>query len=319
MYEDDIAFNQFLQFIFYGQWVRLKRYANAKGVEIMGDIPFYVGLDSVDVWANRQYFLLDEQCEPTHVGGVPPDYFHAQGQRWGNPIYDWAALERDGFGFWIERLRLNQKVFDSIRLDHFRAFDTYWKIPAREETAVLGEWVEAPGYAFFDKLFQVLPDSKIFVEDLGNMRPEVFELRDHYHFMGMDILQFSFGEDMSSAKKKTRENRIAYTGTHDNQTTLGWFLSLPQAEQEKMRQHLAELGYDGSISQQMIQYTLGSSADIAIIPIWDILGLDDSARMNTPGTVGSPNWEWKLANYDLLEEKWAEYAQWLRKCGRTAE
>lgn len=319
MYAEDIAFNQFLQFVFYAQWHRLKRYANAKGIALMGDIPIYVGIDSVDVWANRDYFLLNDRYEPAYVAGVPPDYFQAEGQRWGNPIYNWDALERDGFGFWMERLGQNQKVFDSIRLDHFRAFDTYWKIPAGEETAVRGEWVEAPGYAFFDKLFEVLPDIKLFVEDLGYLRPEVFMLRDHYKFMGMEIIQFSFEHENLPTKETQEENKIAYTGTHDNQTTLGWFLKQSEAKQEQIRQYLNKLGYEGSITDQMIQYTLDSHARIAIIPIWDILGLDDSARMNTPGTVGSPNWEWKLSDYNLLKEKLKQYAQWLAKYNRTSQ
>ena len=315
-YEEDIAYHRFLQFLFHRQWTRLKAYANRRGIEIMGDLPFYVGLDSVDVWANRQFFLLDAQCNPTHVAGVPPDFFNeAGGQRWGNPLYHWEALEQDGFQFWMERLRLNQGLFDCIRLDHFRAFDTYWKIPAAEETAVLGQWEEAPGYAFFDRLFQVLPDISLVVEDLGDLRPEVGLLRDYYQFMGMNIMQFSFGEKKPRGTW-TAQNRIAYTGTHDNSTVLGWFLALSKKEQRKVQRRMKQGRYKGNISEQMIQYTLDSRADIAIIPLWDILGLDNSACINTPGTIGSPNWEWKLANYAQLQQKLNQHMQWLKQYGR---
>ena len=316
-YEEEMAFQRFLQFVFYSQWYRLREYAKAKGIEVMGDIPFYVGLDSVDVWANRQYFVLDAQWEPTHVAGVPPDYFKPEGQRWGNPLYDWEALERDDFSFWIQRLQLNQQVFDSIRIDHFRAFDTYWKIPASEETAMVGTWEEAPGYAFFDRLFAVLPDMKLVAEDLGDMRPEVYVLRDHYDFTGMLIMQFAFDGGRAPAKRNIPENRIIYTGTHDNQTTLGWFLDLPEKLGKRIRRRLRLRGYKGTITEQLIQYTLDSRARVAIIPMWDILGLDDSARFNTPGTVGSPNWEWKLADYRLLEEKMNPFARWLVRYRRA--
>ena len=318
-YREEIAFQQFLQFLFYGQWVRLKAYANAKKIEIMGDIPFYVGLDSVDVWTNRQIFLLDEHGKPTHVAGVPPDYFEPTGQRWGNPLYDWEALEREEFAFWIQRLRLNQQVFDSIRIDHFRAFDTYWKIPAAEETAIVGTWEEAPGYAFFNRLFAVLPDLKLVAEDLGDMRPEVFTLRDHYQFTGMLIIQFLIDRGRLPRKKSIPENKIVYTGTHDNQTTLGWFLHLPEKSKKRLKRGLNIRGYPGEISDQLVQYALNTRARTAVIPLWDILGLDDSARINTPGTVGSPNWEWKLADYRLLERKIKPFAQWLVKYGRVSK
>ena len=317
-YEQEIAFYQFLQFVFYNQWYRLKNYANENGVEIMGDIAYYVGIDSVDVWANRKYFLLDENYEPAYVAGVPPDYFTEDGQRWGNPIYNWEAIQADDFSFWIERLRLNQPVFDCIRIDHFRAFDTYWKVPASEKTAIHGEWIEAPGYAFFDRLFAELPDLNIVVEDLGEMRPEVFLLRDYYGFMGMEIIQFSFSR-LGSIRTRVRrglKRKIAYTGTHDNQTTLGWFLDQPEKMQERIRRYFEARGYQGEIVEQIIQATLDSPAPIAIIPVCDILGLDDSARMNTPGTIGSPNWEWKLAGFDLLKEKMPKFAQWVETSKR---
>jgi len=314
MYETEIAFYQFLQFIFFDQWQRLKAYANANGVSIMGDMAYYVGMDSVDVWANRQYFLLDKDYEPTHVAGVPPDLFTDEGQRWGNPIYNWAAIQRDDFIFWIERFRFHADMFDCLRIDHFRAFDTYWKIPAEEETAIHGEWVKAPGYAFFDTLFAALPEINLVVEDLGLMRPSVFRLRDHYHFMGMEIMQYSFGKNGRPRPRVLREigHKIAYTGTHDNQTTLGWFLSEPVEQQEKIKRYLDKQGYQGGIVDQFIQYTLYSGAPTVVVPVCDILGLDDVARMNTPGTVGSPNWEWKLVDFGLFAERVVGFADWVR-------
>jgi len=319
MYAEEIKFYQFLQFIFFKQWYRLKAYANAKGVSIMGDIAYYVGLDSLDVWENQEYFLLGTDCKPIHVAGVPPDYFTADGQRWGNPIYNWEAIERYHFHFWIERLCLNAKVFDCLRIDHFRAFDTYWKIPASAETAVCGEWMEAPGYAFFDVLFEALPEINLVVEDLGNMRPEVFALRDHYHFMGMEIMQFSFSEAGTLKEEVLCElgKKILYTGTHDNQTTLGWFLSQSLEKQKKIKRYLNEKGYQGTIVAQMIQYALDSIAPIVIIPVCDILGLDDESRMNTPGTIGSPNWEWKLVGFTLFEDKMQKFAHWAKESKRV--
>ena len=319
MYGEDIWYYQFLQFIFYNQWDRLKAYANTNGISIMGDLAYYVGIDSVDVWENRELFLLDEDYNPTHVAGVPPDFFTDVGQRWGNPVYDWDAIVATGFRFWIERLRLNQKMFDCIRIDHFRAFHTYWKIPASEETAVAGEWIPAPGYDFFDVLFEEIPDINIVVEDLGSMMEGVGELRDYYNFKGMEVMQFSFNEE-GVPRPEMLENlggKLAYTGTHDNQTTLGWFLSEPKDKQKLIADFLAKEGYEGAIVDQIIRYLLDSISPIVIVPTCDIMSLDDQARMNTPGTIGSPNWEWKLADYDLFEEKIKRFAVWVKESKRT--
>jgi len=316
-YDEDIKYNQFLQFIFFSQWYRLKNYANSNGVEIMGDIPYYVGIDSLDVWANRQYFLLDDEGNPTHVAGVPPDYFSRQGQRWGNPIYDWDAIAKDDYCFWVNRLEMNMKIFDIIRIDHFRAFDTYWKIPASSSTAVTGEWIEAPGHKFFKHLFKRLPNIRLVVEDLGDMRPEVFELRDAYKFTGMKIKQFTLDPSETNNDFKDKENLIVYTGTHDNQTIAGWYLEKDADVQEEVKEYLDGQGYEGDIVDQVVQYTLASTAKLAIIPVQDILGLDDSARMNVPGTIGSPNWEWKLADYEVLEKKLMQFRHWViesRRC-----
>ena len=192
--KEDIEYEMFVQYEFYKQWMELKKYANKKGIKVMGDIPIYVGIDSLDVWSGQENFLLGADGKPTFIAGVPPDYFSATGQRWGNPIYDWDYMEKDGFRFWLNRLDYSSKLFDIIRIDHFRAFDSYWKIPAECETAVDGEWNYAPGYKLFDTIFKEMPDINIIVEDLGDLRPEVLELRDHYGFKGMRIVQFCFTE-----------------------------------------------------------------------------------------------------------------------------
>ncbi len=316
-YQDEIDYQLFLQFMFYKQWFALKYYTNQLGISIMGDIPYYVGIDSIDCWENQENFLLNEDGHPWFIAGVPPDYFSDTGQRWGNPIYNWDFMKEDGFKFWINRLGLNTKVFDVIRIDHFRAFDTYWKIPASCPTAIEGEWIEAPGYAFFDRLFEIYPTIKVVAEDLGDMRPEVGELRDHYHFAGMKIVQFTFDPNETNNDFEDRENMIIYTGTHDNQTILGWFESQDEETQKATIEFLSQQGYTGTFNEQMIQYTLDSIASLAVIPTQDLLGLDDKARMNVPGTIGSPNWEWKLKDFEALKEAMVQFDAMITQSERT--
>lgn len=224
-YEREIRFEMFLQYMFYKQWSSLKRYANEKGILMVGDVPFYVGIDSLDVWQERDNFLLDQEGKPSFIAGVPPDYFSATGQRWGNPIYNWEHMEHNRFQFWIERLRYSMWLYDIIRIDHFRAFDTYWKIPAACETAIEGEWIEAPGYALFDRLLEELPDIWLIAEDLGELRPEVLKLRDAYGLPGMSIAEFTL-----LAPNVAVKNQVIYTGTHDNQTVIGWYNDLDAKE-----------------------------------------------------------------------------------------
>lgn len=309
IYEDEINYQMFLQYIFNKQWVTLKRYANTNGIKIMGDIPYYVGIDSIDCWANQKYFMLNKDGKPTHIAGVPPDYFSETGQRWGNPIYNWEELKENNFDFWVNRLALNTALFDIIRIDHFRAFDTYWVIPAECPTAIEGQWVEAPGYEFFDTLLKSIPDINLVAEDLGEMRPEVFKLRDKYNFAGMKIIQFTFDPRETNNDFDDRENMIIYTGTHDNQTILGWYLDQDDDTKKLTDDKLEELGYYGYIENKMIEFCLDSIANFAVIPVQDIMGLDDSARMNIPGTIGSPNWEWKLKDFDLFDEKISIFKQ----------
>ena len=291
-YDDEIAYQMFLQFVLYQQWHALKKYANSLGIQMVGDIPFYVGLDSADVWAHRENFLLDQDGRPTFIAGVPPDYFSATGQRWGNPIYDWDFMKKDKFTFWIDRMSYMGELFDVVRVDHFRAFDTYWKIPADCPTAIEGEWIEAPGYELFDTLFKQYPNLTIIAEDLGDLRPEVLELRDHYQFRGMRIVQFTFDPEGMEEDKK---HLLVYTGTHDNDTTYSWYCKQPASLRRKMRQYLWKHGYrKHSFVDDVIDYSLDSNADMVIIPMSDWIHAGNQARLNMPGSVGAPNWMWRM-------------------------
>lgn len=324
--EDEIGFEMFIQYRFVRQWRRVKDYANGRGIRIMGDIPFYVGIDSLDVWANQEEFLLDADGHPTFIAGVPPDCFSAEGQRWGNPIYDWTHMEGNGFRFWVDRLRYCAGLFDIVRIDHFRAFDTYWKIPASCPTAMQGEWVQAPGYRLFDTLLQVLPDLELVAEDLGADRESVYELRDHYGFKGMKLMQFQdpFLEPGAPAAQPLlppRAQMAAYTGTHDNQTVLGWYQGMDRRQQSAWQGYLQALGVgDGreeTFPAAICRWTLADKADLAVLPMQDILGLGEAARLNAPGTLGSPNWEWRLPTLAGTETARAAFAADLARYGRA--
>ena len=294
--EDEIGYQMFLQYQFYTQWMALKAYANGKDIRIMGDVPFYVGLDSLDVWSSREDFLLDENWRPSFVAGVPPDYFSVTGQRWGNPIYNWEAIRRKGFSFWIDRLDYSAKLYDIIRIDHFRAFDTYWKIVASCETAVDGQWVQAPGYDFFEELYRRLPDIQIVAEDLGDNMEGALRMRDHFDLMGMVIAEFAL-----FTPEAYKPHQLVYTGTHDNQTVAGWYASQTPSQQRRIRRRLSALGKSGErVYRKMVRFVYGTSAELAVVPVADLLGLGDEARLNFPGTVGSPNWEWRLTDWKKL-------------------
>lgn len=296
-FQNEIDYQIFLQFIFYKQWFELREYANKNNIEIMGDLPIYLGFDSADVWEHQEIFLLDENQNPSFVAGVPPDFFSETGQLWGNPLYDWDKLKETNFDFWIDRLNGNFKLFDIVRIDHFRAFDTYWKIPAGEKTAINGEWVEAPGYEFFDTVYKRIPDANIIAEDLGDLRDEVFELRDHYNLKGMKVFPFHF--DLKTAKFVEGTNIIAYSGTHDNNTLKGWYFDELNRYQRKLLKRYFRAN-DKNIFRKIIKYLLNCDAKYVILPVQDILELGSEARLNTPGTVGEPNWQWKLVNFDGL-------------------
>lgn len=315
-YEQEAEYHVFLQFIFYRQWEKLHTLAAEKGIKIMGDVPFYVGIDSADVWGEKKNFLLGADGKPTFIAGVPPDYFSATGQRWGNPIYDWEYLKKNNYKFWTERIGYSQKLFDIIRIDHFRAFDTYWKIPASCPTAIDGEWIEAPGYEVIDKMLEEIPGLSLVAEDLGMLRKEVTELKDHYHFKGMKIIEFTINTDGKYAFDDfcDTDNMIIYTGTHDNATLKEWYESFSPARKRKIRRWLARKGLkQGSVNERLIRYVLESRADYAVIAASDIIEKGAEARLNTPGTVGSPNWEWKLSDYGEMKKKLGRYKRAIEK------
>lgn len=316
-YKQDIEYEMFVQYIFYKQWMNLKTYANKKGIKIMGDMPFYVGLDSLDVWENQKAFLLNKTGSPKFIAGVPPDYFSKNGQRWGNPIYNWDYLKEHNYDFWINRIKYNSKLYDIIRIDHFRAFDTYWQINAKNKTAKAGVWVEAPGYEVFDLIKKKFKNLEIVVEDLGDLRKEVGELRDYYKLKGMKIVQFSLDPNETNNNFADKKNMIIYTGTHDNQTVIGFFDSQNQKTKDSILKIFKKNNYDSdNIANGFLEMTFNSIADYAIVAVQDILGLDDSARMNTPGTLGDMNWTFKMNSMKELEEKSAYLYELIKKTNR---
>lgn len=310
--QEEIQYQIFLQYMFYSQWMKLKAYANGKNIKIMGDVPIYVGIDSLDVWSCREDFLLDAEGKPSFVAGVPPDYFSATGQRWGNPIYNWNNIKKKNFSFWINRLKYSSELYDIIRIDHFRAFDTYWKIPASCETAVEGKWIEAPGYELFDEIYRQMPDIHIVAEDLGDLRPEVLELRDYYNLLGMNVAEFSL-----FSPQAVKEHQLIYTGTHDNQTLRSWYDGLDKKTKQKVRKNIEKYGKPWeSPRKKMLRFIYKCKSCMAIVPLADIIGLDDEARLNTPGTVGSPNWEWQLTDWSGLEAVKPEIKNLISMSGR---
>ena len=292
---EDIQLIEFEQFHFYRQWYSLKRYANERGVLLFGDMPIFVAYDSADVWSQRHYFTLKDNGWPEKVAGVPPDYFSETGQLWGNPLYRWSVMEGDGFAWWQKRMSSQLALFDWVRIDHFRGFEACWEIPGDAETAMEGHWVKAPGEALFASLSQALGEQlPLVAEDLGVITEEVEQLRCALGFPGMKILQFAFDSNSKNLylPHNHRNDSIVYTGTHDNDTTLGWFESLD----EQLQQHVNE--YFGSPNETMpavlIRAAMASVAAVAIVPMQDLLGLDGESRMNTPGTTEG-NWVWRFS------------------------
>ena len=281
------------QWLFFRQWLRLKAYANEKGIRIVGDIPIYVAMDSADTWANPKNFFLDDQFQPTVVAGVPPDYFSATGQLWGNPIYNWSYLKRTGYQWWIERIQAVLRLYDIVRIDHFRGFADYWEIPSDETTAINGRWVDGPGSEFFDAVKAALGELPIIAEDLGILSPAVVVLRNQFGLPGMKILQFAFSSDASDKflPHNYKQNFVVYTGTHDNDTSWGWYqVTSTPAEQDYFRRYLRTDGRD--VPWSLIDAAWRSVAVMAIAPLQDILGLGTDARMNLPGRTDG-NWQWR--------------------------
>jgi 4-alpha-glucanotransferase len=303
--EDKIGFQRFLQFIFFDQWLKLKQYANMRNIRIIGDIPIYVSHNSVDVWANPENFTLDpETYEVAMMAGVPPDYFSATGQLWGNPVYDWDYLQKTDFGWWIDRFRFLHRYVDIIRIDHFRGFESFWQVAAGEETAMNGEWKLALGDAMFTKLQEVMGDLPILAEDLGVITPEVVKLRDDFGFPGMQVLLFAFGGDSHNfhLPHHYRQNSVVYTGTHDNDTAVGWWQRSSKYEKELFHKYVVGYAAGEPINWVLIRMAMASVAVMAIAPLQDVLGLDNSARMNVPGTA-TGNWGWRYSDPDLLTQE----------------
>ncbi|OUQ19997.1 4-alpha-glucanotransferase [Lachnoclostridium sp. An138] len=297
--EDEMVYHTFLQFCFYSQWEALKKYANDRGIAIIGDIPIFVSPDGADVWANRELFQVNEKGYPSAVAGVPPDYFSATGQKWGNPLYNWAAHKKEGYRWWISRVRHLLEQADYVRVDHFRGFEAYWEVPVDAENAISGEWKKGPGEELFRAIHDALgEDLPIFAEDLGLITPEVEKLRDTLGFPGMRVLQFAFdgGESTFLPHQFNTRNCICYTGTHDNNTTAGWYNSASEYSRDKVRRYMNTDA--SSISWDFIRICLGSIARYAIFPIQDVLKLGEEGRMNVPG-VADGNWAWRYRDGDL--------------------
>jgi 4-alpha-glucanotransferase len=311
-----IAQVRFEQFLFYRQWTQLRQYANDRGVLLFGDIPIFVAHDSADVWAHREWFSVDEHGRLQVVAGVPPDYFSATGQRWGNPHYRWEDLKKDGFGWWLERIRSQMEMFDLVRIDHFRGFEAYWEIDAGSDTAIDGHWVKGPGESFFQVLKQVFGELPLVAEDLGVITPEVTALRNQFSLPGMKILQFAF--DGSAANPYLPHNHevlgVVYTGTHDNNTTLGWYQDLSSVERAVVRHYLGDS--QEPMPGLLIRAALASVARLAVIPLQDVLELDGAHRMNVPG-VAEGNWRWRFSWDQVQDHQKQRLQDWIKLYGRA--
>ncbi|MGB6000711.1 MAG: 4-alpha-glucanotransferase, partial [Thermoanaerobaculia bacterium] len=310
--DDEIAYHRYVQFLFCQQWDELKAEANRRGIRVFGDLPFYVALDSADVWANPHLFSLDEDARPVDVAGVPPDYFSATGQLWGNPIYRWDRLQEEGYAWWIERLRNNLRLTDLLRIDHFRAFVDFWQVPVGEQTAVNGRWVRGPGRPLFDAVREALGELPLVAEDLGIITDEVRELRQTLGVPGMKVLQFGFETvDSEHLPHRITPDTVYYTGTHDNDTAVGWHSAMGTEQRQRVRTYLGPSA--STIHQIMIRTVLVSVANLAIIPMQDVLGLGTDERMNRPGQPQG-NWEWRVQSSQLSDS----HATWLRELTELA-
>jgi 4-alpha-glucanotransferase len=319
---DEIEREKVLQFFFHRQWHALKRYANERGISIFGDIPIFVAPDSADVWARPELFQLDERGRPEAVAGVPPDYFSSTGQRWGNPLFRWEEHRREGFAWWISRLKKSLEMTDLVRIDHFRGFQAYWRIPVSSKSAVNGEWIESPGREFFSKVRQELGELPVVAEDLGVITPEVQALREEFGLPGMKVLQFAFNLDKHGTLDGSNyflphnheRGAVVYTGTHDNDTTPGWYAQRSEAERDAIRRYLAR--GDHEVPWELVRQAFASVARRAVVPMQDLLGLGSEARMNTPSTVGG-NWSWRVAETQLSSDLAARLREMGQLYGRS--
>lgn len=295
--KDSILMEKFFQFLFFRQWFSLKKYSNSKNIQIIGDIPIYVTDDSADVWAKPEIFKLDDTSKPLFVAGVPPDYFSTTGQRWGNPVYNWDILKDTGYSWWLRRIEYNLKLYDIVRLDHFRGFVSYWEIPASEKTAINGKWVDAPVKDFFNILYRHFPSLPLIAEDLGIITPDVREIMHMFGIPGMKVLLFAFGDDLPVNQYSPHNHIpscIVYTGTHDNNTVKGWFKREANTEDKKrICRYLGREVTEDTIHREIIRLALMSVANMVVIPMQDVLGLGEESRMNLPATSEN-NWKWRL-------------------------
>lgn len=291
----EIHFYRFLQFLFFEQWSLLKKYSHQKGIQIVGDIPIFVAHDSADVWANQQWFSLDEEGQLLTVAGVPPDYFSETGQRWGNPLYRWEQLQQTNYQWWKQRIQSLLELVDWLRIDHFRGFEKYWEIPANESTAIHGEWKLGPGVDFFNSISQQLGKLPIIAEDLGLITKEVHDLRNQFQFPGMRVLHFAFSDSAHNSylPHNYDQNTVVYTGTHDNHTTRGWYQKLAEYERQNIQNYFGTSIHEENISQHLIRLAFSSVARWAIVPLQDLLDLGEEGVMNRPGTEDG-NWEWRF-------------------------
>lgn len=326
-HQSDCDVYKVIQFFFFTQWKQLKAYANGKNISIIGDIPIFVAPDSADVWANQRFFQLDKTGKATAVAGVPPDYFSATGQLWGNPLYNWDALKADGYAWWVSRIRAMLTLVDFVRIDHFRGFESYWAVPAGEETAINGEWVKGPDHDLFNTIQQKLGNIPIIAEDLGLITDEVQALRDDFALPGMKILQFAFDTTEKARGGYTNPflphmyasaNCVVYTGTHDNSTMAGWLKSIPREQLALVKQYLATTTEDiPTLCDAMIRLALGSVAKLAVIPLQDLFAVDDEGRMNTPSTTGGHNWQWRMSEEHFCPKTAAKLKEWGILYGRN--
>ena len=319
---DEIEQQKFQQFLFFRQWNTVKRYAADRGIRIIGDLPIYVAYDSADTWSNQELFYFDAKGSPTVVAGVPPDYFSDTGQLWGNPLYNWKRHKDTGYRWWIDRVRASLRLVDSLRLDHFRGFEAYWEVPAGEPTAVNGCWVKGPGAELFDVLKQALEhdfgDLPLIAEDLGVITAQVEKLRDRFGFPGMKVLQFAFDQDADNnyLPHNYLRNCVVYTGTHDNDTTLGWYRRESDAVKDQVRRYLGRDGHD--VVWDLIRLAFSSAADTAVIPLQDAMKLGSAARMNVPSR-GEGNWQWRFTKELITKEIIGRLRELSRLYGRCSQ
>lgn len=290
---EEIEYRLFEQFIFFRQWARIHAYAKSQGIRIFGDMPLYVAGDSADVWANTGIFMLDEKLEPTHVGGVPPDYFSETGQLWGNPVYNWDALKRQNYHWWMARIHFNLRMFDLVRIDHFRGLESFWAIPAGSENAISGEWMPAHGHEMLSLLKSQIGELPLIAEDLGIITPEVDKLRTSFNLPGMKVLQFAFttGPENDYLPHNYEHNYLVYTGTHDNDTSWAWYHAAGNDEKRRALNYLKS--FDRKPVDALIEMAWASVAYMSVIPLQDLLGLGAEARMNIPG-LAAGNWGWRF-------------------------